>query len=185
MPEIEIRPPTAADIPKLVEMDHDYVSDHVWQMEVQQDSGPKPTDLRVEIIFRQLKLPRSMRVAYPRPNSELSNDWKDRSCLLVAALQSEVVGYTSMMLTIAPKTNWMTDLVVVRRLRRQGIGSALVLAGQDWARHRRCDRIVMEMQPKNYPAICMAQKLGYDLCGYNDYYFPNHDIALFFSKILR
>ena len=185
MPEIEIRPPTSADIPKLVEIDHDYVSDHVWQMEVQQDSGPKPTDLRVEISFRQLKLPRSVRVAYPRPNSELSNDWKDRSCLLVAALRGEVVGYASMMLTIAPHTSWMTDLVVMRRLRRQGIGSALVLAGQDWARHRRCDRIVLEMQPKNYPAICMAQKLGYDLCGYNDHYFPNHDIALFFSKAIR
>ncbi|OGO64368.1 MAG: hypothetical protein A2030_00245 [Chloroflexi bacterium RBG_19FT_COMBO_50_10] len=185
MPEIEIRPPTSADIPKLLEIDHDYISDHVWQMEVQHDSGPKPTDLRVEIIFRQLKLPRSVRVAYPRPTAELVNDWKDRSCLLVAALQGEVVGYASMMLTIAPHTGWMTDLVVMRRLRRQGIGSALVLAGQDWARHKRCDRAVLEMQPKNYPAICMAQKLGYDLCGYNDHYFPNLDIALFFSKTLR
>jgi GNAT superfamily N-acetyltransferase len=185
MPEIEIRPPTSADIPKLVEIDHDYVSDYVWQMEVQQETGPKPTDLRVEIIFRQLKLPRSVRVAYPRPSSELSDDWKNRSCLLVAALQGEVIGYASMMLTIAPHTNWMTDLVVVRRLRRQGIGSSLVIAGQDWARHRRCDRMVLEMQPKNYPSICMAQKLGYDLSGYSDHYFPNHDIALFFSKSIR
>ena len=145
----------------------------------------KPTDLRIEISFRQLKLPRSMRVAYPRPISEINDDWKERSCILVAALQGEVVGYSSMMLTIAPHTSWMTDLVVMRRFRRQGIGSALVLAGQDWARHRGCDRMVLEMQPKNYPAICMTQKLGYDLCGYNDHYFPNHDIALFFSKSLR
>jgi GNAT superfamily N-acetyltransferase len=185
MPEIEIRPPTSADIPKLVDIDHNYVSDHVWQMEVQHESGQKPTDLRVEIIFRQLRLPRSVRVEYPRSASELVNDWKDRSCLLVAALQGDVVGYASIMLSIAPHTSWMTDLVVMRRLRRQGIGSALVLAGQDWARHKHCYRMVLEMQPKNYPAICMAQKLGYDLCGYNDHYFPNHDIALFFSKTLR
>src|SRR4030066_2459795 len=136
MPEIEIRPPTSADIPKLVEMDHDYMSDHVWQMEVQHESGQKPSDLRVEIIFRQLKLPRSVRVEYPRSPTELTNDWKDRSCLLVALLKGEVVGYTSMMLTIAPNTSWMTDLVILRRLRRQGIGSALILAGQDWARHK-------------------------------------------------
>ena len=185
MPEIEIRPPTSADTPKLLDIDHDYVSDHVWQMEVQQDSGPKPTDLRVEIIFRQLKLPRSVRVEYPRSPAQLANDWKGRSCVLVAALQGEVVGYASMMLTIAPQTSWMTDLVIMRRLRRQGIGSALVLAGQDWARHKRCYRMVLEVQPKNYPAICLAHKLGYDLCGYNDHYFPNHDIALFFSKTLR
>ena len=185
MPEIEIRPPTSAEIPIIIDIDHDYLSDYVWQMEVQQESGQKPSDLRVEIVFRQLKLPRSVRVSYPRLPSLLVTDWKDRSCLLVALLKGEVVGYTSMMLTIAPHTSWMTDLVIMRKIRRQGIGSALVLAGQDWARHKRCFRMVIEMQPKNYPAICMAQKLGYDLCGYNDHYFPNQDIALFFSKSLR
>ncbi len=185
MPEIEIRPPTAADIPNLVEIDHDYVSDHVWQMEVQHETGQKPSDMRVEIIFRQLKLPRSVRVEYPRPPAALAEDWKARSCLLVAALQGAAVGYASVMLTISPYTGWMTDLVVMRRFRRQGIGSTLVLAGQEWARQKRCLRMVMEMQPKNYPAICLAQKLGYDLCGYNDHYFPNQDIALFFSKGLR
>jgi hypothetical protein len=46
MPEIEIRPPTSADIPKLVEIDHDYLSDYVWQMDTAQ-SGQKPTDLRL------------------------------------------------------------------------------------------------------------------------------------------
>ena len=185
MPEIEIRPPTSADIPKLVEIDHDYVSDHVWQMEVQRETGQKPSDLRVEIIFRQLKLPRPVRVDYPRSPTELANNWKDRSCILVAAMQGQVVGYASVMLTIAPHTGWITDLAVNRRLRRQGIGSTLVLAGQEWAQQKRCLRMVMEMQPKNYPAICLVQKLGYDLCGYNDHYFPNHDIALFFSKSLR
>ncbi len=185
MPEIEIRPPTSADIPKMIGIDHEYVSDHVWQMEVQHETGQKPSDLMVEIIFRQLKLPRPVRVAYPRIPEELTKDWKERSCLLVAVLKGEVVGYTSMMLNIAPHTGWMTDLAIMRKYRRQGIGSALVLAGQDWARHKRCSRAVIEMQPKNYPAICLAQKLGYDLCGYNDHYFPNHDIALFFSISLR
>ncbi len=185
MPEIEIRPPTSADIPKMIDIDHEYVSDHVWQMEVQHESGQKPSDLMVQIIFRQLKLPRSMKVAYPRVPADLAHDWKERACLLVAELKGEVVGYTSMTLNIAPHTGWMTDLVITRKFRRQGIGSALVLAGQDWARRKRCARMVMEMQPKNYPAICLAQKMGYDLCGYNDHYFPNHDIALFFSKSLR
>ena len=185
MPEIEIRPPTSVEIPKLVKIDHDYVSDHVWQMDVQQETGQKPSDLRVNIIFQQLKLPRSVKVPYPRDPEGLLNDWKERSCLLVALLKGEAVGYTCIALNIAPFTSWMTDLVVMRRVRRQGIGSALILAGQDWAWHKKCLRMVMEMQPKNYPAICMTQKLGYELCGYNDQYFPNHDIALFFSKSLR
>ena len=40
-------------------------------------------------------------------------------------------------------------------------------------------------RPKNYPAICLAEKMGFELCGYNDHYFANNDIAIFFSKWVR
>ena len=86
---------------------------------------------------------------------------------------------------MAPNTTWVTDLVVLRRQRRQGIGTALLLASQDWALQKKNRRIILEMQPKNFPAISLAQKLGFDLCGYNDHYYTNQDIALFFSKWLR
>jgi ribosomal protein S18 acetylase RimI-like enzyme len=86
---------------------------------------------------------------------------------------------------IAPVTAWVTDLVVMRRVRRQGIGSGLVLAGMEWAKQRGLDRIVLEMQPKNYPAICLAYKLGFAFCGYNDRYYVTRDIALFFAKSVR
>jgi hypothetical protein len=31
----------------------------------------------------------------------------------------------------------------------------------------------------------MAQKLGFNFCGYQDPYYTNRDIALFFSKSVR
>ena len=34
-------------------------------------------------------------------------------------------------------------------------------------------------------AIRLAQKLGYDFCGYNDQYYPTQDVALFFGRALR
>jgi len=179
MPEIEIRPAIASDIPALMALDHNYSSDHVWQMEVQGE------DVGIGIRFRQIKLPRSVRVDYPRPNDTLADDWTQRSGLLVALLQGEPVGYISLMLNISPLTAWVTDLVVMRRLRRQGIGSTLVLAAQEWGAGRDCRKIVLEMQPKNYPAIRLAMKLGFEFCGYNDRYFANHDIALFFARPLR
>jgi GNAT superfamily N-acetyltransferase len=179
MPEIEIRPAAAEDIPALIALDHNYSSDFVWQMEIQ------PEENRVEISFREIRLPRSVRVEYPRPVASLEQDWVERSGLLTALYAGQPVGYISLNLNIAPATNWVTDLVVLRRLRRQGIGSALVLAAQEWSLHHDSRRIVLEMQPKNYPAIHMAQKLGFDLCGYNDLYYTNHDIALFFARSLR
>lgn len=179
MPEIDIRPAIASDIPLLMALDHDYTSDFVWQMDIQVEEG------QVGVGFRQIRLPRSVRVEYPRSPHLMVEDWKDRACLLVARLENEVIGYISAMQNIAPATTWVTDLVIMRRVRRQGIGSALVLAAQDWAMQRNTFRMVLEMQPKNYPAICMAQKLGFDFCGYNDRYYVNHDIALFFGKSLR
>jgi GNAT superfamily N-acetyltransferase len=179
MPEIEIRPAIAADIPVLSALNHSYVSDFVWQMDVRQEEGG------IEISFRQIQLPRSVRVDYPRSPAALADDWQSRDALLVAVFHNEVIGYISLTKGLVPRTAWTTDLAVVHRLRHQGVGSALVLAAQQWARQKGFHRLVLEMQPKNYPAICMALKLGFDLCGYNDGYYHNHDIALFFAKFLR
>jgi ribosomal protein S18 acetylase RimI-like enzyme len=185
MPEIEIRPVTTADFPKILEIDHDYVSDHVWQMNVQKDSSASPTDAQVTVVFRQFQLPRSVHVAYPKPLSHLANGFGQDVGFLAAVFAGEVVGYIRMRTSIAPLATWATDLAVIRRYRRQGIGSGLVLASQEWGRQQGSFRMVLEMQPKNYPAIRLAQKLGFDLCGYNDRYYPNHDIALFFAKSIR
>jgi tRNA threonylcarbamoyladenosine biosynthesis protein TsaB len=73
----------------------------------------------------------------------------------------------------------------MRRVRRQGIGTGLLLAGMEWAKQHSLDRLVVEMQPKNYPALCMMQKLGFLFCGYQDPYYTNRDIALFFAKSVR
>lgn len=179
MPEIQIRPANSADIPALMAIDHSYTSERVWQMEIH--AGEE----RIGVSFREVQLPRSVRVAYPRPVDRLADEWTFRSGLLVALLEEQPVGYTGLMLGMAPVTTWMTDLAVARRMRRRGIGSALVLAAQEWAAQRETRRLVMEMQPKNTPTIHLAQKLGFDFCGYNDRYYANHDISLFFAKGVR
>lgn len=180
MPQIEIRPAVATDIPTLIALEHDYTSDYVWQMEVQ---APEEGQLRVS--FRETRLPRSVRVDYPRSPRALLVDWQERDALLVALLEGEVAGYAALRLNVAPLTAWMTDLVVRRRWRRQGIGSALTLAGQEWGLEHNCRYLVLEMQPKNFPAIGLARKLAFDFCGYNDRYYENHDIGLFFARPLR
>ena len=179
MPEVEIRPAVAEDIPMLVAIDHNYSSDYVWQMEVNRDNS------LVGISFREVRLPRSVRVEYPRDYQQLEQGWESRDGLLVATMSGEIAGYISLALAVAPLTAWVQDLAVVRRQRRKGIGSLLVLSGQEWALVHDARRMVLEMQTKNYPAIHLAEKLGFDLCGYNDRYYANHDIGLFFGKSVR
>jgi ribosomal protein S18 acetylase RimI-like enzyme len=179
MPEIEIRAATAEDIPELAAIDHNYTTEFVWQMEIQVE------EKRVGVTFHEVRLPRSVRVDYPRQVSSNLEDWASCSGVLVARLDQELVGYASLQLDIAPGTTWVTDLAVRRRARRQGIGSAILLAAQEWGSTHNTRYLTLEMQPKNYPAILMARKLGFDFCGYNDRYYTNRDIALFFTKSLR
>jgi len=178
MPEIEIRPAVAADIPLLIGLDHTFATDHVWQMEFL----PEHEQSQISVNFRKVRLPRSVRVDYPRPARSLTEDWTRLSGLLVAVLEGQPIGYAGLILDRITKATWVTDLVVDKPLRRQGIGSALLLAAAEWAATIDSHNLVLEMQPKNHPAIRLSFKLGFQFCGYNDLYYPDHEIGVFFRK---
>ncbi len=179
MPEVQIRPAVATDIPVLVTIDHAGQTDYVWQMDLQREEG------QLGAIFREIRLPHSVPVPYPRELTALPDSWNRRSGMLVAMIGGQVIGYVRMSDLILPRTAWLTDIVVSPRFRRQGVGSALILAAQTWAVGRENDRALLEMTTKNTPMIGMARKLGYEFCGYNDLYYENQDIALFFGRSIR
>ncbi|MBN2257382.1 MAG: GNAT family N-acetyltransferase [Anaerolineaceae bacterium] len=179
MPRIGIRSAVPADLPLLVALDHSYETTHVWQMDINSTEGQS------DIHFRETRLPRSVPIAYPRSPALLLDDWMRRSALLVGIVDALPVAYISLAEGIAVSTSWVTDLVVNRPYRRQKIGTTLLLAAQDWAKDRNNTRVVVEMQSKNTPAIHMALQMGYQFCGYNDHYYANQDIAIFFAQYLR
>jgi GNAT superfamily N-acetyltransferase len=137
---------------------------------------------QVQVSFREIRLPRSVQHAYPRDSMKLADEWERKSGILVALHDEQPIGYVCMINGMVADSTWVTDLAVIRRLRRQGIGTALLLAAQEWASQQNTLQTIVEMQSKNYPAICLVQKLGFDFCGYSDRYYPNQDIALFFAK---
>jgi len=138
------------------------------------------------VSFRQTRLPRPVRVDYSGSHPLLNQEnWSRYQAVLVATAADVPVGYVGISDQFAPRTLWVTDCAVREDMRRQGIGSALILAAQEWGAENGFRRAILEMQSKNHPAIQMARKLGYEFCGYNDHYFPNQDIALFFSRSLR
>lgn len=179
MPEIEIRPAVLADLPALMQFDHSYQTTHVWQMDRLMEDG------QMTINFREVRLPRPVRVEYPKTAGAEGKEWLKSAAVLTAVLKGVPVGYVRLQEQDAPHIGWITDLAVHPEVRRQGIATALMLAAQEWCSQRRIKHLILEMQSKNYPAICLAQKLGYDFCGYNDHYYPNQDIALFFDRYLK
>jgi len=61
----------------------------------------------------------------------------------------------------------------------------LVRHARQWAWEQKLQTILVEATTKNYPALCFYQKLGFQFCGFNDHYYINQDIALFFVQRLR
>lgn len=176
--QLNIRAAEEADYPALLDLDHGFSTEYVWQMELDQGTP------RMGARFRETRLPRPMQVKYPRTKEDLQVEWKQRAALLLAESDDKILAYASLAAGMAPGAAWLTDLVVAASQRRKGVGSRLVLAAQAWAREHGHDRLVMEMQSKNYPAIRFAQKLAFEFSGYNDRYYENQDIALFFAKRL-
>lgn len=179
MPEIQTRPTIASDLARLMGFDHSVTSESVWQLELRRDVG------QVTAIFREVRLPRSISVAYPRSPFALADDWVKRSMMYTALIDQDIVGYVSLLERSMDSTVCITDLVVSAPNRRQGVGSTLLTAAQDWAAGRSNRHIILEMQSKNLPAIRFSQKFGYDFCGYNDHYYLTQDVALFFAKSLK
>jgi ribosomal-protein-alanine N-acetyltransferase len=170
-----IRPAVSADIPRLIELDHSYNTDHVWQMALQ------PGTAGVEVAFREVRLPRPMHVLYPRRVERLADEWTDRSHVSVGEVDGRVAAYLALAPAPAPDALWVTDLAVEPAFRRQGLGIRLLGEAIGWGRANDQARLFLEMQSKNFPAIQLARKLGFVFSGYSDFFYPNEDISLFFS----
>ena len=171
-----VRDALPEDLDACLKLDHTYSTEFVWQMEVQKESG------RSTFTFRTVRLPRPMRVLYARDAAALQSALPQRDCLLVANVGERVCGYLSLQADPEEANGWVRDLAVEARYRRRGLGGALLKAARQWAREHHLVRLTVETQTKNYPAICFCEKYGLALCGFNDQYYANQDIALFFSQ---
>ena len=178
MSSFEIRPAVATDLPSLTRLDHTGTSDYVWQLDLRKESG------QVLAGFREVRLPRPINVGYPRDPLALVDNWQQRTITFLALKGDSPVGYACVLEHSHATTAWITDLVVDQGSRRQGVGSALLNAAQDWASSRNDRDIFLEMTSKNYPTIRLALKFGYEFCGYNDHYYVTQDVALFFGRSL-
>ncbi|MCZ2126343.1 MAG: GNAT family N-acetyltransferase [Anaerolineales bacterium] len=181
MSELKIRPTVAADLPRLMGLDHSITSDTVWQLEVRRGEG----QTQITVAFREVRLPREVQAPYPYNPFALADDWKKRSMMFTALGDDLPIGYIGMLERGSASSAWIVDLAVEPRERRRGAASALLAAATGWAEARQHKRLILEAQSKNIAAIRLAQKSAFEFCGYNDQYYLNKDVALYFTKALK
>src|SRR5260221_3109036 len=140
---VTVRDATQEDLATCLQLDLSYETDYVWQMDVRDDTGA------IGISLRTVRLPRPMRVIYPREPEALSLAWNKHECFLVAETSGVVRGYLVMRYDAGLGTAWITDVAIGRSWRRQGFGSAWLTEAYSRARDHHLRRLTLETQTKN------------------------------------
>lgn len=176
-----IRDGLTQDIPACLALDSSYQTEYVWQVSIQQETNLK------RITFTTERLPRIMEVDYGHHESRLHMALEDTLCFLVAVERETggLLGYLTMRSDPSHGIALIQDIVVNRPLRRHKMGSRLFKVARQWALEKGLSQVMVETQTKNYPAILFCQACGLTFCGFNDQYFRNQDIAVFFWQPLR
>ena len=177
---LKIRSALATDIQRLVGFAHTCESDYVWQLDLQKEDG------QIAVSLREVRLPRPVKVQYPRDHFSLADEWKKHARTFVAVSPDGVpVGYIRLLEQVAAASVWVLDIVVAAEARRNGVATALLQSIETWALQHQNRQIFVEMSSKNHPAISLVRKEGFEFSGYNDHYYATQDVALFFGKLLK
>ena len=102
--------------------------------------------------------------------------------ILVAAEAGDVRGYINQESQPDQGIAWIHHLIVTPAYRQQGIGTALLGRGIQHARQLGLTHLMMVVQSKNYPAIQFLTRHNFRFCGYNEQFYRNRDIGLYFVR---
>lgn len=207
-----IRDALDSDLAACLALDHRYSSDYVWQMNIQQATGEWLVSFKTERLPRLLEAEyltsdHRLRLTLPSDQCLLVAVRREAASVLPDVLNepedngnlgdqiedapppplsdNTVLGYLSMRHEPARQVGWIQDFVVDREYRRMGIGTRLLKVARRWAYEHAITRLMVETQTRNFPSISFCLSSGFAFCGYNDRYFENQDIAIFFGQTLR
>lgn len=197
------RPGSSVDVDACLNLSHSCDSAHVWQMTL---NATDPTH-SIQVGFRVEKLPRTITITHPT-DARLLYDDPDTGRLFVVARpyvppqpivpidpespdaplslpppppRPPLIGYVVAHYDEIGSLAWLDDVCVDEPYRRQGIAAQLVDGVRVWAKEQGATRLLTAIPTKHAPMIALCQRLGMTFCGYNDQFFPNHDIAVLFS----
>lgn len=154
---------------------------------------PQPFTFRVD--FRPSRLPRPIAHAAPLSENQLLQVWKTTDYLVVAeAVQptfsadggsdeaaTRLLGYAGLTVDRLRHFAWISSGAVAMDWRRKGIGLALFKDIKRWAENYCLHSLMIEVQPKNYPAISFLQNHNFYFSGYNNSCYPDREIGMYFA----
>lgn len=182
IPNSLVRDAVESDIAACIEINHSYTTDYVWQMTIMPDTSG------LQVRFRKERLPRAIETTYEITKERLQSALPKETCFLVLQRKEGdkgIIGYLTMRYNPVHKIAVVQDIVIDKPYRRMKLGSRLLSIARRWALEHDAVQLMVETQTKNFPAIAFCQRRGLTFCGFNDQYYRNQDIAIFFGQALR
>lgn len=186
LPQIRIRRLRADEIKRLDEIDMGYESR--WQYNYVK--GVSDSGWTVRLTLAERKEPFIRDYIWDWENETDAIRHARQGLLLVAEAQGRLIGMAEFARERWNNTFRLWSLYVDRAWRRKGVGKKLLDEVVAVARRERARAILLETQNSNHPAIAFYRAYGFELCGFNDRLYSNHDpetdeVALFFCYVLE
>ncbi|MBN2392856.1 MAG: GNAT family N-acetyltransferase [Anaerolineae bacterium] len=162
-----------------LEIDAAFETESAWQMEGLQSDGEWGA------IFREVRLPRRQRIAPFLTPEARAQCWARSDVFWLAVEGRKVIGYLALSVAAERGEARINDLVVVEAYRRQGIAAELLNYATDWALRKGVEHLILECPLKAQPAIGFALKHRFVFCGFQDGYWPEQEVGIFFRKRVR
>jgi N-acetylglutamate synthase-like GNAT family acetyltransferase len=158
---MHIRHAELSDIDVIVELDHSYLTDHVWQMSGR-DASTETTS-----TFRLVRLPRLLQVPYPHDKVTLRRILHRCDMVWVAEGEGarQIVGYIGMNTLPWQNSGTLPCMTVIPGERRKGIATQLFRTAVAQAKVDGLQSLMVDVQTKNYAATRLCQTRGFHFSG--------------------
>ena len=179
MAEIEIGAATLDEFPQIAQMDLSFESDYVWKTQMLEGLGS------FESSFQRIRLPKTIRVSFQAySTANMENLIRQRQVLSVR-YEDKVIGYIRLEQDETVNRLILKTGGVTPEYRNKGVGTVLLDRITEIARNNSIRSLICMVQAKNDPAIHFLMARGFIFCGYQEFFFRNMEIGLFFSKNIR
>lgn len=160
-------------------MDLSFESDYVWKTQTLEEYES------FESSFQRIRLPKTIRVSFQAYNSANMETLIRNREILSVRYDDRVIGYVRLERDETVNRLMLKTGGIMPEYRNKGVGSVLLDQVTEIARHNSLRSIVCMVQAKNDPAIHFLLSHGFVFCGYQEFFFRNMEIGLFFSKNVR
>ncbi len=179
MAEIEIGAANPEEYSQISAIDLSFESNYVWKTQMLESLD------MFESSFQRIRLPKTIRVpfqAYCPANLEALIQRRE---ILSVRYEDKVIGYARLEQDETVNRLVLKTGGIMPEYRNKGVGGVLLDRIAGIARHNNIRSIVCMVQAKNDPAVCFLLARGFVFSGYQEFFFRNMEIGLFFSKNVR